>query len=240
MRLDRFLAMHGFGSRKSAKKIIHDCRVKVNGVVTTKSDLNITGKDNISVDDKNIENLPYITLMLNKPADYMCSMKDEKYPSVMNLIPPEYQKSVRIVGRLDADTTGLLLFTDNGVLNSRLANPKYRVNKTYEVRVNHLLKQELVTIFKAGNIDIGRDEIADSSDLEILDEYNARITVHEGKYHEIKRLFGKFNYDVIKLKRIKMGPIELGDLKEGKYRLLTDDEYQKLLIETRLSKEEEL
>ncbi len=240
MRLDRFLSMNGFASRSGSKKIINQQRVKVNGVITTVNDMQISGNDIITVDDIEVENIPYITLILNKPEGYMCSMIDEKYPSVMHLIPENYQKRVRMVGRLDADTTGLLILTDNGVLNSRLANPKYAVEKTYEVTVNHVLKEDLIEIFKAGNIDLGRDEFSSSAKLVIHDDYHASLTIHEGKYHEVKRLFKRFDYEVINLKRVKFGPLELGDIPLGEYRRIDEEEYQALLDITNMKKEEQL
>ncbi len=240
MRLDRFLSMNGFASRSGSKKIINQQRVKVNGVITTVNDMQISGNDIITVDDIEVENIPYITLILNKPEGYMCSMIDEKYPSVMHLIPDNYQKRVRMVGRLDADTTGLLILTDNGVLNSRLANPKYAVEKTYEVTVNHILKEDLIEIFKAGNIDLGRDEFSSSAKLVIHDDYHASLTIHEGKYHEVKRLFKRFDYEVINLKRVKFGPLELGDIPLGEYRRIDEEEYQALLDITNMKKEEQL
>ena len=240
MRLDRFLSMNGFASRSGSKKIINQQRVKVNGVITTVNDMQISGNDIITVDDIEVENIPYITLILNKPEGYMCSMIDEKYPSVMHLIPENYQKRVRMVGRLDADTTGLLILTDNGVLNSRLANPKYAVEKTYEVTVNHILKEDLIEIFKAGNIDLGRDEFSSSAKLVIHDDYHASLTIHEGKYHEVKRLFKRFDYEVINLKRVKFGPLELGDIPLGEYRRIDEEEYQTLLDITNMKKEEQL
>lgn len=240
MRLDRFLSMNGFASRSGSKKIINQQRVKVNGVITTVNDMQISGNDIITVDDIEVENIPYITLILNKPEGYMCSMIDEKYPSVMHLIPNNYQKRVRMVGRLDADTTGLLILTDNGVLNSRLANPKYAVEKTYEVTVNHILKEDLIEIFKAGNIDLGRDEFSSSAKLVIHDDYHASLTIHEGKYHEVKRLFKRFDYEVINLKRVKFGPLELGDIPLGEYRRIDEEEYQALLDITNMKKEEQL
>ncbi len=240
MRLDRFLSMNGFASRSGSKKIINQQRVKVNGVITTVNDMQISGNDIITVDDIEVENIPYITLILNKPEGYMCSMIDEKYPSVMHLIPENYQKRVRMVGRLDADTTGLLILTDNGVLNSRLANPKYAVEKTYEVTVNHVLKEDLIEIFKAGNIDLGRDEFSSSAKLVIHDDYHASLTIHEGKYHEVKRLFKRFDYEVLNLKRVKFGPLELGDIPLGEYRRIDEEEYQALLDITNMKKEEQL
>ena len=166
-------------------------------------------------------------------------MIDENYPSVMNLIPALYKKKVRMVGRLDQDTTGLLLLTDNGLLNARLAHPKTQVEKTYLATVNHLLRPTLVELFNH-DIDIGRGEIAKPSKLEIIDEYRAYLTVSEGKYHEVKRLFGHFNYDVVALKRVRLGPIELGDLKEGEYRLLSEEEIDSLLEVTHMKKGDQL
>lgn len=239
MRLDRFLANAGLGSRKACKKIVRKDVVKINGTRVTDGQITISGSDVIEVNGKIIENKPFITLMLNKPEGYMCSMIDENYPSVMNLIPERYKKSVRMVGRLDQDTTGLLLLTDNGILNARLAHPKTKIEKTYLATVNHILRPTLVDLFNK-DIDIGRGEIAKPSKLEIIDEYRAYITVTEGKYHEVKRLFGHFNYDVVELKRVKLGPIKLGDLKEGEYRELTDDETDALLIAAKMLKEDQL
>ncbi len=240
MRLDRFLSMNGFASRSGSKKIINQQRVKVNGKVTTVNDMQITGNDVITVDDVLVENIPYITLILNKPEGYMCSMIDEKYPSVMHLIPETFQKRVRMVGRLDQDTTGLLILTDNGVLNSRLANPKYEVEKTYEVTVNHVLKPDLVEIYRQGGIDLGRGNISSTAKLEIHDDYHAALTIHEGKYHEVKRLFKRFDYEVLTLQRVRFGPLNLGDLPLGKTRRLTEKEYESLLELTNLKKEEQL
>ncbi len=239
MRLDRFLANSGLGSRKACKKIIRTNDIRVNGVRVTDGEMLITGSDRIEVNGKEIPNTPYVILLMNKPEGYMCSMIDENYPSVMNLVPDLYRKKVRMVGRLDQDTTGLLLLTDNGILNARLAHPKTKVEKTYLATVNHILRPTLVELFNH-EIDIGRGETAAPSKLEIIDEYHAYLTVHEGKYHEVKRLFGHFNYDVVGLKRVRLGPIELGDLKEGEFRLLNEDEVDSLLEVTHMKKGDQL
>ena len=228
MRLDRFLSNKNFGSRKKCKQIILNLRVKVNGKLTTKNDLDIKPSDIIELDNSIIPNDEYNVIMLNKPQNYICSLNDEGYTSAIKLIPTIYQKEFRMVGRLDVDTTGLLLFTNNGILNARLTHPKYNVKKKYLVEVNHILKEELVNIFKVGNIDIGKNEITKSAILEILTPYKCYLTIQEGKYHEIKRLFGKFSYDVIKLQRVEFAFLKL-DVEEGKYRLLTEKEYNMLL-----------
>lgn len=239
MRLDRFLANSGLGSRKACKKIIRTNDVRVNDIRVTDGEMLINGNDKITVNGKEIPNSPFVTIILNKPKGYMCSMKDENYPSVMNLIPELYRKRVRMVGRLDQDTTGLLILTDNGIMNARLAHPKTKVEKTYLATVNHILRPTLVDLFNQ-EIDIGRGEIAAPSKLEIIDEYHAYLTVHEGKYHEVKRLFGHFNYDVVELKRVAFGPLKLGDLEESSIRVLTEEEVDSLLEVTNMKKGEQL
>lgn len=239
MRLDRFLSIHGYGSRRASKKVLKNNSIMVNGQLIKDYTMQIKGTDEIEVNGKIIPNIPYTTLIINKPAGYMCSMKDENYPSVMNLIPEEYRSRLRMVGRLDQDTTGLLILTDNGVLNAKLAHPKTKVEKTYYVTVNHILRPTLVDLCNQ-EIDIGRGEIASPSKLEIIDEYHAYLTVSEGKYHEVKRIFGHFNYDVVDLKRVRFGPLSLGDLPEKDIRILTVEEYNSLLEITHMKKEEQL
>lgn len=239
MRLDKFLCMRNFGSRKSCKKFVRNNEVIINGKRILDGEYQIKGEDEIFVNGKRVFNNPLTTIMLNKPEGYICSMQDENYPSVMNLIPKEYPNTIRMVGRLDQDTTGLLLLTDNGVLNSRLASPKHQIEKKYKVCVNHILRPTLVDLLN-NNIDIGRGEIAKPSKLEIIDDYNCYLTVSEGKYHEVKRLFGHFNYDVIKLERVKFGPIELSALPLGKCRALTDEETKELLKAVKIKEEEVL
>lgn len=239
MRLDRFLSIHGFGSRRASKKVLKNNSITVNDVIIKDYTMQISGNDIIKVNGKLIPNMPYFVLMMNKPSGYLCSMKDENYPSVINLIPEEYRNRARMVGRLDQDTTGLLLLTDNGVLNAKLAHPKTMVEKTYLVNVNHILKPTLLELMNQP-IDIGRGEITRPSKLEIIDEYHAYLTVSEGKYHEVKRIFGHFSYDVVELKRVKFGPISLNDLNEGEYRLLDKNEYLSLLEVAKMKEEEQL
>ena len=239
MRLDGFLSKNGFGSRKSVKKLILNSRVKVDNNVILDVGYKLNENNIITVDEKIIENISNVVLILNKPTNYISSLIDERYPSVINLIDEKYKRDLRLVGRLDYDTTGLLLLTDNGILNARLTSPKYHIEKIYQVKVNHLLKDELVEKFNQPN-DIGRGEITRPAKLKIIDNYNAEITITEGKYHEIKRLFGKYNYDVIALNRISFGPIKLNDLEIGKYRKLKEEEYILLLEAVNMNKEEYL
>lgn len=227
MRLDCYLSRNGYGSRKEVKDLVKKHLVKINDLICVNSSFKVKENDIIKVDDVIIEDLTNNVLMINKPTGYISSLVDERYPSIMNLIDSKYHKLYRLVGRLDYDTTGLLLLTDNGVLNQRLTSPTYEIKKTYEVEVNHLLKDELINSFSLPN-DIGKGEITKPAILKIIDNYHALITITEGKYHEIKRLFGKYNYDVLSLNRITFGPLSLNNLKIGEYRKLNSNELQDL------------
>ena len=239
MRLDCFLSRNTDCSRKSVKKYILQSKVKINGTVCLDVSYKIKEDDVISLNDIVIDNIKNHVIVLNKPENYISSMVDERYPSLMRLIDSKYHKTYRLVGRLDYDTTGLIFLTDNGILNARLTSPKYEIEKKYLVKVNHLLKDSLVSSFSEPN-DIGRGEITKPAKLEIIDSYSCYITIKEGKYHEIKRLFGKYNYDVISLKRVAFGPIELKDLEIGKYRVLSEEEYISLLRSVKMKVEEYL
>jgi 16S rRNA pseudouridine516 synthase len=239
MRLDKFLAHTCYASRNVAKKAIRRKLVKVNGQFVTDYEFEINGNDVIEAEGKEIPNRPFVVVALNKPEGYMCSMIDELYPSVMNLFPDIMRSRLRMVGRLDQDTTGLLLLTDNGKLNQRLMHPKTEVPKTYLVEVNHPLREDLPALCNQP-LDIGKGEIALPSKVEIIDEYHAYITVSEGKYHEVKRIFAHFSYLVTKLKRVSLGPIQLGDLEEGKYRELNDEEVDWLFEAAKLERTENL
>ena len=239
MRLDKFLAHCYYGSRTVAKKAIRRGLVKVNNERVTDYEFEISGSDQIEAEGKIVPNRPFTLLMINKPEGYMCSMIDEKYPSVMNLLPDLLRQRMRMVGRLDQDTTGLLLLTDNGQLNARLAHPKTEVKKRYLAEVDHPLRDTLPALCDQ-NLDIGRGEIASPSKVKIIDERHAYITVSEGKYHEVKRIFGHFNYLVVRLKRVALGPLELGDLEEGKFRELTSEETDQLLAAAKMERIEQL
>lgn len=228
MRLDKFLADLNFGTRKRVKKLIKTGHVKIDGEVVVSSSYNFDeNKSVVSFDDEIIEYTPFVYIMLNKPKDYISSTIDELYPSLINLIDPIYAKRVRIVGRLDADTTGIILLTDDGKLNNRLTHPNRNIPKVYQVTVNHEISPKLVNEFAKG-VSIGRDEVTRPALLEIIDTNVAKVTLKEGKYHEIKRMFDHFDLDVIALNRLKFGPLTYEGLEVGQWRLLTDNEVEML------------
>lgn len=229
MRLDRFLAEANFGSRKHVKKMIKDRRIRVFDDIITDPGFSLDPDSaEVYFDDVIIPYQKTLYYLLNKPKDYMCSTIDELYPSVLNLLPEIYQKRLRIVGRLDADTTGVLFLTDDGKLNNYLANPKNHIEKTYRVTLNHDLSPALVDRLRSP-VDIGRGEISSPCKLEIVNPNVGLLTLMEGKYHEVKRIFHHFDLEVIDLDRIKFHQFEYGNLKLGEYRRIEEKEIEGLL-----------
>lgn len=237
MRLDKFLSDLNFGSRKRVKKLIKAGHVKVNDEVITDSSFDFDENNEVvKYDDEVLEYSLFVYLALNKPKDYISSTIDELYPSIVNLVDPMYAKRVRIVGRLDADTTGIILLTDDGRLNNRLTHPNRSISKIYRVTLNHDIPEKLIEEFAKG-VDIGKGEITRPAELKIVAPNVAEVTLKEGKYHEIKRMFDRFDLDVIELDRLLFGPISYEGLEVGGSRKLTHEEVEKLMELTGLDKE---
>lgn len=229
IRIDRFLAQENFGTRKHSRKLVKDGLVSIDDIIIKDpSTIFDTEKNIVKVDGEIIEYKEDLFFLLNKPADYMCSTIDEKYPSVLRLLPEQYEKRLKIVGRLDADTTGVLLLTSDGKVVNYLAHPKNNIGKTYRVYCNHKIPLEMIEKVKTP-LDIGRDEMSSGAIFSIVSDDVADITLFEGKYHEVKRIFKIFNLEVIKLDRIRFQDFTYGDLKQGEYRQLNEEESLKLL-----------
>lgn len=229
MRIDKFLCNSGFGSRTDVNKLLKSGRVKVNNQIVKNKDMKIDEYvDYIYVDGVKIEYDEFHYIMMNKPANYVTSTKDTD-PTVMELLG-EYDKyNVVPVGRLDKDTEGLLLFTNDGILAHNLTSPKKHVEKTYYVELDVEIKQEYIEIFKQGVIlDDGYHTLP--SKLEILDSHHIYLTIMEGKFHQVKRMMEAINNKVKYLKRISFGPLILDKkLELGECRKLTKEEIEQLL-----------
>ncbi len=228
MRLDRFLVSSGLGSRKEVKKIIKDKKIFVNEQICLDSSLNIDEyKDKIKHLNDEIVYHKFYYLLLNKPEGYVSSTKKEgKYLPVTELVKEYEFANVFPVGRLDVDSTGVLLMTNNGTLAHQLLSPKYHVDKIYEVEVDFPLKDELIKEFEKGIII--DNELTLPAKLEIISPYKALVTLHEGKFHQVKRMFLKFSYKVISLNRIQFAFLTLNGIKKGEYRMLANEEILKL------------
>ena len=219
MRLDKYLSDMTDYSRNDIKKLVKDKRVTVNGITVNKSDLKVSEADVICIDDEPVEYETFEYYMLNKPAGYLCTL--DYSPNVLELIDSN-RKGLSPVGRLDKDTEGLILITNDGQLNHRLLAPKHHVDKTYYVETDVEIKPEAVEIMSRPMQ--FEDFTSEPAKLEIMDNKKAYLTIHEGKFHQVKRMFAKIGCNVTYLKRISFGPLQLGDLEIGQYRKLTKEE----------------
>ena len=229
MRLDNLLAQEKI-SRKSMKQALLKGEILVDGCPARSLAQNIdTGLQKLLFQDQIIRGYEHTYLMLHKPAGVVTANKDKKLPTVMDLLPPDIQSDkLYAVGRLDRDTTGLLLLTDNGPLGFQLLHPQYHVDKTYQVEVNGLLTPAHIQAFQKGIIFLDGTTCKPAR-LEILSASpslsQASITISEGKFHQIKKMFLSVGVKVTSLKRTHFGPWNLDDhLKEGDYRPLNSQE----------------
>lgn len=227
MRLDKFLANQGFGSRKDAKKLIKDKRIKINGVFAKKPEDNIKPEiDEISIDDELIEYKDNYYFMLYKPKGYISATEDNFQNTVLELIPEYNYLDIFPVGRLDKDTTGLLLLTTDGDLAHKLISPKKHVDKIYIATLDKNVDSSIKDEFESGII--LDNELTLPAKLEIIDSNICKVTLHQGKYHQVKRMFEYFGYKVVDLHREQFAFLTLGDLVEGEYRELTEEEVTQL------------
>ena len=231
MRLDRFLCELNIGTRSQVKELIKKGNVSVNGVIITKSDTNINEtSDEVLFKGEKLRYREYVYIMINKPDGVVTATRDKNLPTVMDLIKPLPVKDMSPVGRLDRDTTGLLLITNDGELSHRLLSPKYHVDKTYLVTCEHSLSENDINRLCEG-VDIGDDEPTLPARVKTSSGTDIFLTIHEGRFHQVKRMLEAVENKVTKLKRVSFGPLDLpGDLKEGEWRELTEDEIQKIIF----------
>ena len=232
LRLDKYLADAGVGTRSQVKQMIRKGQIAINGETVKKPDQKVDGeKDKIEVMGKEIRYQKYRYLLLHKPSGYVSATEDKKEQTVLSLLPEELRKDLFPVGRLDKDTEGLLLLTNDGALAHRLLSPKKHVDKTYYARVQGRVTDEDQAAFLQG-VDIGDEKDTMPAQLEILEaaeESRILLTIQEGRFHQVKRMFEARGKKVVYLKRISMGPMALEEgLKPGNYRELTEEEQEAL------------
>ncbi len=224
MRLDKFLVHMGIGSRKEVKSCIKKKRVKVNGHIVIKPEMNIDeNTDEIMLDDEVIHYTEYYYIMLNKPGGYLSATTDTSQPTVLDLIDGYEHVDLFPIGRLDKDTEGLMILTNDGQLAHYLLSPKHHIEKVYYALLDKDVEEEDYIAFSEG-IKL-KDFTTMPAKLERIGEKEVYVSIHEGKFHQIKRMFASRGKEVVYLKRIKMGNIELDyGLSLGEYRLLTQEE----------------
>lgn len=228
-RIDKIIASQGVYSRSEVKKFIQQKKIKVNGEIITSPNMKIdTANAKILIDNEALTIKEHIYLMLNKPEGYVSATKDGKEKTVLDLVPNEYRnREVFPAGRLDKNTTGLMIITDDGKMAHNILAPKKHISKKYEVTIDIPVTEEMRNGFKDG-VDL-IDGKCKSSDMVITGQYTAEVILTEGRYHQIKRMFGCYGAKVTKLHRTQMGKLELPkDLAPGKTRELTPEELEKL------------
>lgn len=231
MRLDKFLADLGKGTRKEVKEYIKKGLVKVNDELIKSGNVKINeNEDNVYLNNEELKYEKYVYLMLNKPAGVVSATFDNKDRTVIDLINEYKYLNLFPFGRLDKDSEGLLIISNDGALAHNLLSPKKHVDKKYYVEVEGIVNEEDIISFNKGIILDG--ETCKSATLEILESSNISkcyVTISEGKFHQVKRMFESVSKKVIYLKRITFGNISLdNNLKLGEYRKLTDNEVEML------------
>lgn len=241
-RLDKAIAMQGSLSRSEVKTLIRKDAVTVNGQVVKNADFGVDfDSDTVAVQGKELSLSMHIYLMLNKPKGVVSASEDKKLPTVVDLIPKElWRKGLFPAGRLDKDTTGFVLITDDGEFAHDILSPKKHISKTYHALVNGTITDEMVEGFAKG-VTIGEDFTLPASLKKISSEEQGdwgEVILKEGMYHQIKRMFGAYGLKVLELKRVQMGKLPLDpNLEEGKCRELTAEELR--LVSTRDKSTEE-
>lgn len=228
MRLDKFLAHAGIGTRKEVKEFIRKKRVSVNGVIQKKDDVKIDElKDEVCVDGEVIRYQQFVYYMLNKPQGVVSATVDSQYKTVLECFDCYLPDDVFPVGRLDIDTEGLLLISNDGQLAHRLLSLKYHVDKTYYVKCEKEITDDMVKGLSQ-TIEL-KEEVYQPGVVEVISKDELYLTIQEGKFHQVKRMLHHVGNEVVFLKRVSFGPLKLDEsLLPGEYRELSEEEIERL------------
>lgn len=223
-RLDKFLCDKNIGTRSQVKVLIQKGQVTVNDEVVKKPEIKVADTDIVSCQGIILSGEEFAYYMLHKPAGIITATEDKWQETVLDYFKEEPCKNLYPVGRLDKDTEGLLLITNDGELGHRLLSPKNHIPKTYYVKMEHGICDDDIKQLEEG-VDIGEKHLTLPAQIDVIDELSVYITITEGKFHQIKRMFEAVNNKVMYLKRVSMGALELDNtLKKGEYRRLTAQE----------------
>lgn len=232
IRLDKLISNMGYGSRNIIKKDAKKGLVLVNGEAVKNTGTIIdTDEDEVLYNGELIEYREYIYLIMNKPSGVISATEDSYHETVLDLIDDYYRVFVPSpIGRLDIDTEGLLILSNDGMLNHNLTSPKKNIPKTYYVELRDNIEERYEKVFKEGIKLMPEDIVTKPAEINILTDNSCELTIYEGKFHQVKRMFEKVGNEVVYLKRIKMGNFKLPtDLDIGEYRELTDEELKTLM-----------
>ena len=226
MKLVKHLANLGYGSRKQVALMFREGRVTdVDGEVMYADDP--LDHDNLRVDGEPLDPPQGLLLMLHKPVGYTCSTKDAGR-IVYDLLPPRYRLRSPLlssVGRLDRDTSGLLLFTDDGALLHRISSPKSKLSKVYEATLAEDMRGDEAAVFSSGTLMLESEQTPLlPAELQVINARHVRLTLHEGRYHQVRRMFAAVGNHVVALHRTRVGGLGLGELAAGQWRALDESD----------------
>ena len=231
IRLDKLLSHKGYGSRKEVKQLIRKGYVFVNEEVVYDDDYRVNEDiDSITIMDEEVTYSKFVYYMMHKPKNVVSATFDFHKDTVIDLMGYLAKQKIFPVGRLDIDTEGLLLITNDGQLAHNLLSPKKHVDKVYYVEFSGVYKEEYTPMFERGIV-IDDGYVCKPASFKLLTPQSGKITLHEGKFHQVKRMFIALGMEVTYLKRIKFGPLELDEnLPCGEFRELTEEERNSLNI----------
>ena len=224
MRLDRFLIRRGRHPCKEVARLLANERIRVDGAVETSGLRRINRFSRVELDGEILQEQEAVYLMLHKPAGYLSATTDPLHPTVMELIDHPLRGELHLAGRLDRASTGLLLLTNDGRWSKGVTEPLEEISKVYRVTTRDPISPETAAAFAAGIYFAYEDLTTRPAGLEILGEREALLTIHEGRYHQVKRMFHAVGNQVLSLHRESIGLLALGDLPPGMARRLTAEE----------------
>ncbi len=231
MRIDKFLIKTGIGNKKQVKTLIKNKQICVEDKVITNESFQVSENSNVYYEENNelrkLTYEEYIYLMLHKPKNYVCATVDNLHKTVLELITEHKERDLHIVGRLDIDTEGLLLITDDGTFTHKVTSPKSNITKKYYVEYEGTLISDATDQVQKGIL-LDDGEYTKAGSLELLSDNKAYITISEGKFHQVKKMFSALGTKVIYLKRVQIGDLVL-DIDLGQYRKLTQEDINKIL-----------
>lgn len=225
LRLDRLLANLGYGSRKEVRGMLRRGEVQHENVILDDYDMPVSDEmaRNILVKNEPLDPTSPLTILLHKPAGYTCS-KNDAGPIVYDLLPARFCQrtpALEIAGRLDKDSTGLVLLSDNGMMVHQITAPRTHLDKEYHVTLSDTLKGNEAQIFASGTLMLrGEKTPLKPAELIVIDEKSSTVILHEGRYHQIKRMFAATGNKVETLHRVRIGDYNLENLEEGQYRII--------------------
>lgn len=223
MRLDKYVCKSTELNRTEVSGALQLHRVKIDHKVFTNGAVQVHASQSVSLDDRELRLRPFRYLLMHKPANTLCSNIDETYPSIFNYIDIDRKSELHIVGRLDADTTGLVLITDDGNWTFKIIKPEAQCDKVYRVQLRDALTENSISKLEQGVLLPGTDKPTLPAKIQILSSKEVLLTITEGRFHQVKRMFRATGNRVRSLHREKIGQVSL-DVDSGQWRYLTEDE----------------